>query len=107
MQRARDRYKNPVSYTHLTSANIKAVGQGLNTVGLVQKALRMKEEERKKGREYDQCWVCLLYTSRLKITGLLFRPPVETETFHPYAFAGLHAFGGIDDKPFEEIERFD
>ena len=37
----------------LTSANIKAVGQGLNTVGLVQKALRMKEEERKKGREYD------------------------------------------------------
>lgn len=40
----------------LTSANIKAVGQGLNTVGLVQKALRMKEEERKKGREYDQCW---------------------------------------------------
>lgn len=33
----------------LTSANIKAVGQGLNTVGLVQKALRMKEEERKKG----------------------------------------------------------
>lgn len=44
---------------------------------------------------------------RLKITGLLFRPPVETETFHPYAFAGLHAFGGIDDKPFEEIERFD
>ncbi|MCS3085350.1 RloB family protein [Bacteroides ovatus] len=35
----------------------KAVGQGLNTVGLVQKALRMKEEERKKGREYDQCWV--------------------------------------------------
>lgn len=44
---------------------------------------------------------------RLKITGLLFRPPVETETFHPYAFAGLHAFGGIDDKPFEEIECFD
>ena len=38
----------------LTSANIKAVGQGLNTVGLVQKALRMKEEERKKGREYDR-----------------------------------------------------
>ena len=29
----------------LTSANIKAVGQGLNTVGLVQKALRMKEED--------------------------------------------------------------
>lgn len=41
----------------LTSANIKAIGQGINTVGLVQKALRMREEERKKGREYDQCWV--------------------------------------------------
>ena len=48
-----------VIHQHLchSSANIKAVGQGLNTVGLVQKALRMKEEERKKGREYDQCWV--------------------------------------------------
>ena len=34
----------------LTSANIEAVGQGLNTVGLVQKALRMKEEERKNCR---------------------------------------------------------
>jgi hypothetical protein len=41
----------------LTSANIKAVGQGINTVSLVQKALRIREEERKKGREYDQCWV--------------------------------------------------
>ena len=41
----------------LTSANIKAVGQGINTVGLVQKALRIREEERKKGRDYDQCWV--------------------------------------------------
>lgn len=47
---------------------------------------------------------------RLKITGLLFRPPVETETFHPYAFAGLHAFGGIDDKPLKKssaLTRFD
>lgn len=41
----------------LTSANIKAVGQGINTVGLVQKALRIREEERKKGWDYDQCWV--------------------------------------------------
>lgn len=41
----------------LTSSNIKAVGQGINTVSLVQKALRIREEERKKGREYDQCWV--------------------------------------------------
>lgn len=41
----------------LTSANIKAVGQGINTVGLVQKAIRIREEERKKGRKYDQCWV--------------------------------------------------
>lgn len=41
----------------LTSANIRAVGQGINTVGLVQKALRIREEERRKGRDYNQCWV--------------------------------------------------
>ena len=33
----------------LTSANIKAVGQGINTIGLVQKAITIKEEERRKG----------------------------------------------------------
>lgn len=41
----------------LTSAHIKVVGEGINTTGLVRKALRIREEERKKGREYDQCWV--------------------------------------------------
>ena len=62
----------------LTSANIKAVGQGLNTVGLVQKALRMKEEERKKGREYDQWWYLTRMTFPIGIsTGLsVWRKPV-------------------------------
>ena len=41
----------------LTSANIKAIGQGINTIGLVQKAMRIKEEERRKGKSYDQYWV--------------------------------------------------
>ena len=41
----------------LTSANIKAVGQGINTIGLVQKAITIKEEERRKGSTFDQYWV--------------------------------------------------
>lgn len=41
----------------LTSANIKAIGQGISTIGLVQKAIRIKEDERHKGNSYDQCWV--------------------------------------------------
>lgn len=41
----------------LTSANIKAIGQGISTIGLVQKAIRIKEDERHKGSSYDQCWV--------------------------------------------------
>lgn len=41
----------------LTSANIKAIGQGISTIGLVQKAIRIKEDERHKGNSYDQYWV--------------------------------------------------
>ena len=41
----------------LTSANIKAIGQGISTVGLVQKAIRIKDDERHKGNSYDQYWV--------------------------------------------------
>ena len=41
----------------LTSANIKAIGQGISTIGLVQKAIRIKEDERHKGYSYDQYWV--------------------------------------------------
>lgn len=41
----------------LTSAKVKTIGQGINTIGLVQKALRIKEDERRKGNSYDQYWV--------------------------------------------------
>ncbi len=41
----------------LTSANVKAIGQGNNTINLVQKAIKNREEEHKKGRDYNQCWV--------------------------------------------------
>ena len=37
----------------LTSANIKVIGQGISTIGLVQKAIRIKEDERYKGNSYD------------------------------------------------------
>lgn len=41
----------------LTSANIKTIGQGNNTLSLVQKALRIRDDERSRGRHYDQYWV--------------------------------------------------
>lgn len=41
----------------LTSAHVKAVGHGMGTLALVQKAILIKEEERRKGRTYNQNWV--------------------------------------------------
>lgn len=41
----------------LTSANVKAIGQGMGTVALVQKAINIKEQEKQKGRTYNQNWV--------------------------------------------------
>lgn len=41
----------------LTSANVKAIGQGMSTLSLVQKAINIKEQEKRKGRIYNQYWV--------------------------------------------------
>lgn len=41
----------------LTSANVKAIGQGMGTLILVQKAISIKEREKQKGRTYNQNWV--------------------------------------------------
>lgn len=41
----------------LTSANVKAVGKGMNTISLVNEAIVIKEQEKRKGRSYDQYWV--------------------------------------------------
>ena len=41
----------------LTSANVKAVGQGMGTVALIQKAINIKMQEEKKCRIYNQNWV--------------------------------------------------
>jgi hypothetical protein len=41
----------------LTSANVKAVGQGMGTLALVQKAINIKEQEKLKGRTYNQNWI--------------------------------------------------
>ena len=41
----------------LTSANVKAVGQGMGTLALVQKAINIKDQEKQKGRIYSQNWV--------------------------------------------------
>lgn len=40
-----------------TSASVKALGKGLNTIKLVQEAIIIKNEERKKGHVFDQYWV--------------------------------------------------
>lgn len=41
----------------ITTATVKAVGQAMNTVSLVNKAISIRDAEEKKKRSYDQCWV--------------------------------------------------
>ena len=41
----------------MTTATIKAVGQGMNTISLVNKAISIRDADKKKNRIYDQCWV--------------------------------------------------
>lgn len=41
----------------MTTATIKAVGQGMNTISLVNKAISIRDTDMKKKRTYDQCWI--------------------------------------------------
>lgn len=41
----------------MTAATVRAVGQALNTIGLVNKAINIREADKKKKRLYDQCRV--------------------------------------------------
>lgn len=41
----------------LTSANVKAIGKGMNTISLVKEAIAIRDIEKKRSRNYDQCWV--------------------------------------------------
>ena len=41
----------------VTTATVKAAGQAMNTISLVNKAISIKETDQKKKRLYDQCWV--------------------------------------------------
>lgn len=41
----------------MTTATIKAVGEAMNTMSLVNKAINIREAEKCKKRFYDQCWV--------------------------------------------------
>lgn len=41
----------------MTTAKVKAVGQAMNTLSLVAKAISIREADKKKKRVYDQCWV--------------------------------------------------
>ena len=41
----------------MTAATIKAIGQAMNTMTLVNKAISIREADQKRKRVYDQCWV--------------------------------------------------
>ena len=41
----------------MTAATIKAVGQAMNTMTLVSKAISIREADKKRKKVYDQCWV--------------------------------------------------
>lgn len=41
----------------MTAATIKAVGQAMNTMTLVNKAISIREADQKRKRVYDHCWV--------------------------------------------------
>ena len=41
----------------ITTATVKAVGQAMNTLSLVNKAISIRDADEKKKRSYDQCWV--------------------------------------------------
>jgi hypothetical protein len=41
----------------LSSANVKALGEGYNTLSLVRRALEIKQKEQIKGKIYNQYWV--------------------------------------------------
>ena len=41
----------------MTAATVKAVGQAMNTMTLVSKAISIREADQKRKKFYDQCWV--------------------------------------------------
>ncbi|WP_288286854.1 RloB family protein [uncultured Prevotella sp.] len=41
----------------MTAATVKAVGEAMNTMTLVNKAISIREADKAKKRFYDQCWV--------------------------------------------------
>ena len=41
----------------MTSATVKAVGQAMNSMTLVSKAISIREADQKRKKIYDQCWV--------------------------------------------------
>lgn len=41
----------------MTAATVKAVGQAMNTMTLVSKAISIRDADQKRKKIYDQCWV--------------------------------------------------
>ena len=44
-------------YGNCNHIQVKVVGQAMNTMTLVNKAISIREADRQKKRVYDQCWV--------------------------------------------------
>lgn len=53
----------------LTSATIRTIGEGMSTVSLVRKAMRIRDGYKTRGKPFDQYWVELTRSVNLK--GLL------------------------------------
>ena len=41
----------------MTAATVKSVGQAMNTITLVSKAISIRDADQKRKKVYDQCWV--------------------------------------------------
>lgn len=41
----------------LTSATVRALGQGMSTISLVRKAIKIRDGYKSRGKTFDRCWV--------------------------------------------------
>ena len=52
----------------MTAATVKAVGQAMNTMTLVSKAISIREADQKRKKVYDQCWVVFDKAKKIETT---------------------------------------
>ena len=67
----------------LTSASVKALGKGKNTIKLVEEAVIIRDEERRKGHVFDQYWV---------VSATCLRNSTTMTSMKPYVWRSPMAF---------------